>query len=79
MPNPKPEARIIVNPDICNGKPVIRGTRVTVETVLGYLGAGDSIEEILHQYPQLTAEDIAACLTFASKLVSHSYRISELV
>ena len=64
--NTKP--RITVNADVCNGKPVIRGTRVTVETVLGYLGAGDSAETILAQYPQLEPADISACLDFASRL-----------
>lgn len=71
--------RITIDPDVCNGKPAIRDTRVTVETVLGYLGAGDTPEEILQQYPQLESEDIAACLAFASRLMGHRYSIKETV
>lgn len=56
------EARIEIHPDICNGRPVIRGTRITVQTVLEFLGAGDSIEDILAAYPSLTREDILAAL-----------------
>ena len=54
--------RIEINPDICNGKPVIRGTRITVQTILEFLGAGDSIEEVLEGYPTLHREDILAAL-----------------
>ena len=71
--------RIAVNADVCNGKPVIRGTRVTLETVLGYLGAGDSAEDILAQYPQLELADISACLDFASRLMGHGFNIKETV
>jgi len=41
------ESRIHINPDICNGRPVIAGTRIPVQTVMEFLGAGDSIEEVL--------------------------------
>jgi uncharacterized protein (DUF433 family) len=71
--------RITVDPDVCNGRPAIRGTRVAVETVLGYLGAGDTAEDILRQHPQLQPEDIASCLAFASRLMSHRYTIKETV
>ena len=54
------QKRIFVTPDVCNGRPVVRGTRVTVDTALGYLGAGDSAQDILHQYPQLEPADITA-------------------
>ena len=60
--------RIEVNPEICNGKPVVRGTRISVATILGYLGAGDSIEDVLEGYPQLTREDVLACLDYARRL-----------
>jgi uncharacterized protein (DUF433 family) len=59
--------RITIDPDICNGKPVIRSLRITVESILDYLSAGESEEEILRQYPMLEAEDISACLAFASR------------
>ena len=54
--------RIEINPDICNGKPVIKGTRITVQTILEFLGAGDTIEEVLEGYPSLTREDVLATL-----------------
>lgn len=62
--------RIVLDPNICHGKPTVRGTRVMVETVLGHLGAGDGEDEILYQYPSLKPEDIKACLEFASKVIS---------
>jgi uncharacterized protein (DUF433 family) len=45
--------RIEINPEVCNGRPVIHGTRVGVETVLAYLGAGDSVEDVLSAHPHL--------------------------
>jgi uncharacterized protein (DUF433 family) len=69
--------RITIDPDICNGKPVVRGLRITVETVLDYLSAGETAEEILRQHPMLEPEDIQACLAFASRLMSHKYSIRE--
>lgn len=71
--------RITIDPDVCNGRPAIRRTRVTVETVLGFLGAGDTADDILQQYSQLEREDIAACLEFASRLLGHRYSIKETV
>ena len=65
------DGHIIIDPDICNGRPVIRGLRITVETVLGFLSAGDTPEEILEQYPMLEAEDVSACLAFATRLMEH--------
>ncbi|MBS1493356.1 MAG: DUF433 domain-containing protein [Bacteroidetes bacterium] len=59
--------RVTVNPEICNGKPTIRGLRITVKTILEYLAAGDSVENILKAYPVLEAEDIKAALDFAAK------------
>jgi uncharacterized protein (DUF433 family) len=57
--------RITIDPDLCNGKPTLRGKRITVQTILGFLSAGETSEEILNQYPSLEAEDINACLVFA--------------
>jgi uncharacterized protein (DUF433 family) len=56
--------RITIDPDICNGKPTIRGKRITVQTILEFLSVGETSEEILKQYPSLDAEDINACLFF---------------
>lgn len=69
---------ITVDPDICNGKPVIRGKRITVQTVLEFLSAGDSPEEILEQYPSLTREDIQACLEFAKDLMARKYVVQSV-
>ena len=61
--------RITIDENICGGKPTIRGKRVTVQTVLEFLSAGESIEQILRQYPSLEREDITACLEFASEFL----------
>ena len=60
--------RIILDPEILAGKPVIRGTRLAVEFILELLAAGQSENEILANYPGLTHEDILACLAYASYL-----------
>ena len=70
--------RIVVNPNIFGGKPIIRGRRLAVEHVLGMLAAGDTPETILQGYPFLEAEDIRACLVYANRLVSHE-RVELLV
>lgn len=59
--------RIIVNPRIMAGKPVIRGTRLTAEHVLNLLAHGASTEEILEEYEGLSAEDVRACILFATR------------
>ena len=59
--------RITIDSNVCNGKPVIRGKRITVQTILEFLSAGDSHEEILKQYPTLEERDIQACIRFAAK------------
>jgi len=66
------EERITTNPSICNGKPIIRGMRITVSTVLEYLAAGESVENILQAYPVLEPEDIKACLAYAKRLSDKS-------
>lgn len=70
--------RIIIDPDICNGRPTIEGTRVTVQTVLEFLGAGDSIEDILGEYPSLTREDILASLRYASRLSANHFTLEQV-
>lgn len=59
--------RITLNPEIRSGKPVIRGTRITVVDILEYLAGGMSQEEILADFPDLEAEDIRAALAFAAE------------
>jgi uncharacterized protein (DUF433 family) len=60
--------RITINPDICHGKPCIRGLRYPVDTILELLSAGMSNEEILADYDDLEREDILAVLAFAARL-----------
>jgi len=72
------DGRITIDPDLCNGKPTIRGKRITVQTIVEFLSAGESEEEILNQYPSLEKDDINACLTFASKLMGHRYALQVL-
>ena len=65
--------RIVVDPGILAGKPVIRGTRLAIEFILELLAAGQSESDILANYPGLTREDILACLSYASYL-AHEYK-----
>ena len=58
--------RIAIDPLIRSGKPCVRGTRITVADVLDYLGGGMTTAEVLDDFPDLTAEDIQACLAFAA-------------
>jgi uncharacterized protein (DUF433 family) len=60
-------SRISLSPNVMTGKPVIRGTRLTVEYILGLLAHGSSAQEILEEYQGLAPEDIQACLLFASR------------
>lgn len=67
--------RITLDPDLCNGKPTIRGKRITVQTVLEFLSAGDSADDILAQFPSLEPDDISACLHFASEVMNRTYTL----
>ncbi len=59
--------RITINPEICHGKPTIRGLRYPVENMLELLASGMTIEELLDDYPDLERDDFLACLAYASK------------
>ncbi len=65
--------RIVVDPEVLAGKPVIRGTRLAVEFILELLAAGQSENDLLANYPGLAREDILACLSYASYL-AHEYK-----
>lgn len=56
--------RIVIDPAVCNGRPTIKGTRITVQAVLEFLGAGDTVEGLLAEYPGLTREDVQASLRY---------------
>ena len=64
--------RIVLKPNVMAGKPVIKGTRLTVEYILGLLAHGATEQEILEEYRRLTREDIQACLLFATRALSNS-------
>ena len=64
--------RIALNPEVMVGKPVIRGTRLTVDYILNLLAHGASVEEIIGEYEGLTREDIQACFLFATKSLEDS-------
>ena len=66
-------SRISVNPEICFGKPCIKGHRIWVSLILDMLAGGDSIEEILENYPQLQREDILACIAYGAAMSRENY------
>jgi uncharacterized protein (DUF433 family) len=61
--------RIEVNPGICSGKPVIRGTRILVRNILGMIAGGYTVGRVLDSYPELTREDVNAALEYAAHVV----------
>ena len=63
-------SRITVDPDVCHGKPCVRGLRYPVETLLEYLAGGDSVESLLTEFPDLEREDILACHEFARRMLA---------
>ena len=73
------DKRIVIDPRICNGRPVVRGTRITAQSVLEMLGAGDSIAEVLAAYPTLKQEDVLACLRMSSQLLGHNFKLESVV
>ena len=62
--------KIVFDPAVCHGKPVVRGTRVLVANVVGAVAAGETLPEILRDYPSLTESDVRACLEFAGWLTA---------
>ncbi len=72
------DGRIVIDPTLCNGKPTVRGKRITVQTILEFLAAGDSELELLEQYPSLEREDIQACLRFAASLTEREFTLSRV-
>jgi uncharacterized protein (DUF433 family) len=64
--------RIEMNPRVCNGSPVIRGTRIPVAVILDHLAEGQPWEAILAGFPELTREDVAAALAFARQMVERT-------
>lgn len=65
-------ARIVINPEVCHGRPIIAGTRMRVVDILDALAAGDSIDELVADFPYITREDVLACLAYGARAVDHS-------
>lgn len=63
--------RITVDRDVFGGKPIIRGLRISVETVMSLLAQGETVEGILEDYPDLERDDILACLAYAHAVIAH--------
>ena len=63
--------RITVNPEIFGGKPIIRGMRISVELILSLLAQGETADAILADYPDLTKDDIQACLAYAHAVIAN--------
>ena len=61
--------RIVIDPDICHGKPTIKGTRIMVSNVLSLLAGGYTIPQILEYYPELSEEDVKAALEYAAAVI----------
>jgi len=72
------DGRITIDPEVCNGKPTIRGKRIAAQTILEFLAAGETAEEILKQYPSLEPDDIRACLQFAALLMNNRYDLAKV-
>lgn len=65
--------RITQDPGVMSGKPVIRGTRLTVQFIIGLLAEGFSVDEIIEEYEGISEMDVKACLLYASKSMDHTY------
>jgi uncharacterized protein (DUF433 family) len=66
--------RITSDPEVMVGKPVVRGTRISVELVIGFLAAKPDLDELLQAYPHLTVEDVKACLAYARVAIRRQRR-----
>lgn len=66
-------SRITINPEIAHGKPTIRNKRYTVEGMLEYMAGGDTIDNLLEEFPDLEKEDLQACLKYAALNMKHKY------
>ena len=65
--------RISIDPNICFGKPCIRGTRIWVSVILDFLASGMTTEEVLEEYPHLTLEDIRAAIAYGAEMSRERY------
>lgn len=63
--------RVTSNPQIFGGKPIVRGLRISVESILSLLAQGETVEAVLDDYPPLTREDVQACLAYAHAVIAN--------
>ena len=68
--------RIVSDPNVCSGKPCIKGTRIPVHIVLGLLAAGEDFDGIKKAYPDITDDDIRGCLNYAAMLADEEAGVS---
>jgi uncharacterized protein (DUF433 family) len=69
---------IEINPQICSGKPVIRGTRIMVKNILGMVAGGYDLEKILSSYPELSREMVQAALEYAAEIINEEQVIANV-
>lgn len=73
------KSRISIDPKVCHGQACIRGTRIPVHLILGMLANGDTVEDLLREYPSLKRKDIQACFGYAASLAEESVTPLDLV
>lgn len=66
-------SRISIDPNICFGKPCIRGHRIWVSLILDYLAGGATIEEVLEAYPSIGREDVLACIAYGAEVIRDAF------
>ncbi|HHT9111396.1 MAG TPA: DUF433 domain-containing protein [Candidatus Brocadiaceae bacterium] len=71
--------RIVIDPKICHGQACIKGTRIPVHQILSMLANGDTIEELLEEYPSLERTDILACIQYAASLAEEQITPDEVI
>ncbi len=69
---------IEIHPDVCNGRPVLRGTRIAVQSILEMLAAGDSVADVLDACPSLRREQVLACVDHAARLMGNQYSVERV-
>ena len=69
------DSLVTIDPDVCNGKPVFSGTRISVQSIVEFLSAGDSTDDVLEQFPALTKAHIEAAFGYASRLAGNHFLV----
>jgi uncharacterized protein (DUF433 family) len=70
--------RIVTDPNVCGGKPTVRGTRIMVRNILGMVAGGYTVDRILQAYPELAAEDVQAALEYAADVIDEEQVFSRV-